>query len=354
MRLKNIVLAVCLLAALPVWAGAAEGAAKCAPQSCLDADRAGREGQYEQSLKLYAKCLRSRKLTPSQRATVYNNRGNAHYFAKNYSKALADYNQALKKDPDNALAYYNKGYVYATLERPAVAIEMFDQALKRDPRFARAYHDRGMARLLWKRAWSPQVERDLVLAVCLDPRYVGKLYRMGMALDKAGFPVKLVHNFAERVLKTSGMASRYAIEGTKARRQKNYQQAIVLYDKSLAINPYDPTVLANRGVTRFLLKENDKALADYNQALAYDPRYAEARLFRGMVHQRQGDYAKALADMNASLTLRPKLTPAWYRRGLLYEKMGKRDQAVADMRHFLELEPQSKAGAAQLKRLLAQ
>jgi tetratricopeptide (TPR) repeat protein len=38
-------------------------------------------------------------------------RGNAYYAKKDYDRALADYNETIRLDPDNAAALYNRGLV---------------------------------------------------------------------------------------------------------------------------------------------------------------------------------------------------------------------------------------------------
>jgi tetratricopeptide (TPR) repeat protein len=37
------------------------------------------------------------------------NRGNAYYYKKNYDKAIADYYQAIRLNPNIAIFYYNRG-----------------------------------------------------------------------------------------------------------------------------------------------------------------------------------------------------------------------------------------------------
>ncbi|MBU1450905.1 MAG: tetratricopeptide repeat protein [Proteobacteria bacterium] len=349
MYIRVVLLLACLLAASPAWANQAY-----CPADCLAADREGRAGNYEQALKLYAKCLRDRKLTKEQRATAYNNRGNAHYFAKQYGKALGDYNKALKKDPNNALAYFNRGMVYGAMGRMSAAIQEYDQALKLDPRFHRAYYDRGMARLFLKGAWSPEAERDFVLAVSLSSRYVGKMYRDGTRLEKRGFPEKLVDKFGGRVLKTSAMANQHLVEGVEARKQKKYGESINLFNRGLAINPYDPDAYYLRGTARYLLGQDDQAMADMDQAIAYDPRHAMAHLFRGKIWLRRGQNEKALAQINESLALNPDSPHALYSRSLVYEKMGEHEKAVADMRRHQALKPDGKTGDERLKKLPGQ
>src|SRR5262245_6511978 len=48
--------------------------------------------------------LRSRRETTSNRAVAYSNRGVAHSGKKDYDRAIADYNEALRLDPTYAVA----------------------------------------------------------------------------------------------------------------------------------------------------------------------------------------------------------------------------------------------------------
>jgi tetratricopeptide (TPR) repeat protein len=111
------------------------------------------------------------KIDPNY-AKAYNNRGNAYAKLNNdgnndqenadysvvekhlqalrnntgsYSKAIADYNQAIKIDPNNANAYNSRGYAYVELGDYKKALADLDRSLKLDPNFAYAYHSRGKA-----------------------------------------------------------------------------------------------------------------------------------------------------------------------------------------------------------------
>ncbi len=59
--------------------------------------------------------------------------GNAHYYLQQYDKAIADYTEALRLNPQYANAYYNRGNVYYVLKQYDKALADYDQALRLNP-----------------------------------------------------------------------------------------------------------------------------------------------------------------------------------------------------------------------------
>ena len=78
----------------------------------------------------------------------YNNRGIAKGNLKQHSAAIADYDTAIRLDPDDASAYYNRGVAKANLEKYKTAIADFDIAIRLKPDHAKAYHGRGLMKAL--------------------------------------------------------------------------------------------------------------------------------------------------------------------------------------------------------------
>ena len=60
-------------------------------------------------------------------------------------RAIADYNEALRLDPKNAIAYANRGLAYRDKGDTDRAIADYTEAIRLDPKNARAYVNRGLA-----------------------------------------------------------------------------------------------------------------------------------------------------------------------------------------------------------------
>ncbi|MCA2623054.1 MAG: tetratricopeptide repeat protein [Microcystis sp. M20BS1] len=80
----------------------------------------------------------------SDDAVAYNNRGIAKSDLGDKQGAIADYNQAIKLNPDYAYAYNNRGIAKSDLGDKQGAIADYNQAIKLNPDYADAYYSRGL------------------------------------------------------------------------------------------------------------------------------------------------------------------------------------------------------------------
>src|SRR5258706_6680480 len=77
--------------------------------------------------------IQAGRYTGKNLALVYNNRANGHLKKDEHDRAIADYDQAIKLDPNYALAYNNRGNVDFLKKNYDRAIADYDQAIRRDP-----------------------------------------------------------------------------------------------------------------------------------------------------------------------------------------------------------------------------
>ena len=61
--------------------------------------------------------------------------------------AIADFNQAIQINPNDARTYNNRGIAKAQLSDYHAAIDDFNQAIQINPQLAKAYYNRGNAKL---------------------------------------------------------------------------------------------------------------------------------------------------------------------------------------------------------------
>ena len=68
--------------------------------------------------------------------SAYHGRGLAWHQKREYDKAIADYDEAIKLDPKNALAYSNRGDAWRMKGEYDKAIADYGEAIKLDPKNA--------------------------------------------------------------------------------------------------------------------------------------------------------------------------------------------------------------------------
>jgi tetratricopeptide (TPR) repeat protein len=88
-----------------------------------------------------------------------------------YDRAIADYNQALRIDPQNAWAYNNRGIAWRNKGDYDRAIADYNQALRIDPQNAWAYNNRGIARR--NKGDYDRAIADSNQALTINPQYAG-------------------------------------------------------------------------------------------------------------------------------------------------------------------------------------
>jgi len=105
-----------------------------------EGDNHWKSGQYKEALAAYEEAI---KLDPNF-AIAYN-KGNALSDLKRHEEALAAYEQALRLDPKAAFAWNGKGNALYSLKRYEEALAAYEQALRLDPKYAHAYNNKGAA-----------------------------------------------------------------------------------------------------------------------------------------------------------------------------------------------------------------
>ena len=116
-----------------------------------------------------------------------------------------------------------------------------------------------------------------------------------------------------------------------------YQQAIVVYSRSINLLPNDADAYLGRGYAYEKLGEYEKALSDYGQVIALKPTDPQAYFVRGLLYDLLGKTDQAVQDYSTTISLRPNDADAYYYRGVDWERLGNTDGAKADYRNAVIL-----------------
>lgn len=123
---------------------------------------------------------------------------------------------------------------------------------------------------------------------------------------------------------------------------KDISEAIKWYQKAYDQNYPNmqfplASAYANRGALELKNKDFDGALVDFNKVVEIKPDFTEGYVARGFLEQIKGDSGGALADFNKTIEMNPKLDFAYYGRGLLNYNLHKFNDALTDFRKGCEL-----------------
>lgn len=260
------------------------------------------QGDYYKAIEDYSQAL---KVNPNYLG-AYLNRGSAYADLGNYSKAMADFNQALRINPNSAEAYYSRGVTRNEMGDVQGAIADYTQALRLNPNYTYAYVNRGSTRSRL-RDYTGAIA-DCNQALGLDPHDAEVYVNRGEAYRKMGY----------------------------------YQAAIADYNQALGLNPNLALAYNNRGIARSNLEDYSGAIADYNKALQLKPNYADAYLNRGATRVDMGDYAGAITDHTQALSINPNDADAYYNRGHARRSLGDFDKASKDFQKAAHLYKQQR------------
>ena len=85
--------------------------------------------------------------------------------------------------------------------------------------------------------------------------------------------------------------------------QDNYELALDLYDRIIAVDPQDVLALIGRGDALTGLRRSDEAIRSYHQAIAIDGELTEAYCSRGWAYEWNEEWDKAIQDYRQALSL---------------------------------------------------
>lgn len=241
-------------------------------------------------------------LSQRMSAKEFFDRGLERYDKQDYQGAIADFNQVIQLDPNNAGAYNNRGLARSELGDKKGAIADYNRAIRLQPNDAVAYNNRGLARSeLGDRKGGIQ---DFNRAIQLQPDYAKAYMNRGVVRNELG----------------------------------DQKGAIEDHNRAIQLQPNDAVAYNNRGVTRLNLGDQKGAIEDFDQAIRLKPNYAKAYYNRGnfrFLHLR--DAKAAIADYNQAIRFKPDFAEAYINRGLVYGMLGNRKSAIADIQKAADL-----------------
>jgi tetratricopeptide (TPR) repeat protein len=235
------------------------------------------------------------------------------------------YRDTIRKNPDSWIAHSNLGLDLAGAGRFDEAIAELQEAARKNPTRPRVFYnygkilvDRGQQRGFATGELDEAIDQ-FKRALSLGPDWVAPYVGLGFAMIRA--------NRLEEAAKSLGRA--------------------------LEIDPNYVDGLCAMGMLEAEQGRWAESQAWYEKALARDPSRAEVHYGLGFALTNRGDLPAAVEEFSEAVHLRPKYSEAWNNLGITLARLGELDRAIECFQQVLRIDPGSPQAKANLARALA-
>lgn len=276
-----------------------------------------------------SKALQTRQLKPDEIAVARLTRGIARTMLGDKTLAAEDYSEALKhydgaidpRNPDSLNLYRRATSLHAVGETDR-ALSDYGDAIRVDPNNSLAYLGRGVLLATRKRAYNRAIE-DFDKVLVLQPENVDALIARGNAYSQLGDNGRALADLDRAIALAPDNAQAYVVRGLANNRRGQKLLAMQDYDAALQRAPRYPQALANRAALLSEEGKYDQAIRDLDESIKADSDNPVAYYNRGYAYFAKHEYDKALADYDAALKLEPDMGLAYNNRCLIRAITGK-------------------------------
>jgi tetratricopeptide (TPR) repeat protein len=283
------------------------------------------------------------------RYVLHVNRGVLALRRDQTSKAVAEFQQAVRERADGYHAHANLAEAYRRRGERARAAEELAWAIRLEPKRPELYRTR--ARLRLERNDSAGALADLDEAIRLGttvPEPRGESQAPALAGDhlERGLILYRAHKY-EEVVRACDAALRvwpggpdaYRLRGEALLRLGRYRDAADAFDRCLAKGKPEADIFRQRALARSALGNHSGAIGDYTQALTLRPQDARLLAARGWAYLVTEAPQPALHDFDQALKIEPNSADAHNGRGFARVRLGQVRQGVAEAEEALRRGP---------------
>ena len=188
---------------------------------------------------------------------------------KKYVDAMRNFNEAIKKEPDNFEYFYRRGVMrYQAFKDYPGAISDFKKVIEQNPDY-------------------PGIYSELAYVELFDKNLAAMRAYLDLATQKNPDDVRIYTTWA--LSKIS---------------QLNYEGAIKDYNKAIELSPNDSNLYLRRGYAKSYIHKYREAIKDYDKAIELDPNNHSAYEKRAEAHNVMLRGGKAKKDFIKSEQIR--------------------------------------------------
>ena len=278
---------------------------------------------------------------------------------KDFVNAEEEYNQALKLDPDNAIAlqgleslkqdklraqasqYLELALKLQTEKKYDEAIQQYVKAIEVSPSDAKLHYNIGTAF---------QAKEDF--------EHAEKAYLKSLEIDPGNEKVKSALDLLTKQVNTK-KAQELSTRAVELQNSGNFQEAITTYLAAISINSQDAQLCYNLGTAYQRAGDLNNALLQYQKALDLDKnnqtyvnaiKLVKAELANPLIQsavnkQTANDLIGAISDYSKALELVPDDVQTYFNLATAYQANGQIDNAIQSYLKAATLDPKGQADA---------
>jgi tetratricopeptide (TPR) repeat protein len=214
-------------------------------------------------------------LGPVMARYYYYPRGHSSAMKGELDRAIADFSEAIRLDPNYHDARFARGYVRNQNKQVDQAIADYSETIRLNPKYTAAYMNRGG--LYFARNELDRAIADYTEVILLNPRDSEAWYARGNSFSMKEELDKAIADCDHAIQLNPGRAPAFCTRGYAWRKKHQLDKAIADYSEAIRLAPDDAGAYTHRGNAYIENEEYEKAIADLSQAIRLDPGDAYAR-----------------------------------------------------------------------------
>lgn len=172
----------------------------------------------------------------------------------------------------------------------------------------------------------------------MDPMNAKESFDAGTRLLNIARYNQAILSFDRAVALKPDLVDAYLLRGESYVGNAQPELAVKDFTKVIELRPSSPTGWIKRSAAYLEINNFQGAISDASQAIAVSPYEADAYNLRGAAVRKSGDPKKALSDFNRAVELAPN-ADNFYQRGATYQQMGEHKLAIQDFTEVIEMIP---------------
>ena len=259
-----------------------------------------------------------------------------------FKQKIREFEQEIKKNPNNSNLWSDMGNQYLRLEKYDLAIKCYNEALKLDPTQFFYKLNKGSAYLLSER-YHNAVE-CYQEALSMNPNDLNLKTILTVAMKKVAEMSPSIYDYdkLEEYLKNFSQSSiNFHNRGLEALNMHQYDRALNFFDEALRINDKDANALFQKGNTYYFQSEFKEAIRYFNQIIELNPDLPslmfELWVNKGICHRRIGEGDYAINCYKKALEINPKDFETFYNMGNILSDLDRLEEAIESYNTAIKL-----------------